>query len=213
MKTDDLIAMLATGAGAADTGVVHRRLALASGAGVVGAALLMTGLLGVRHDLAQALMLPMFWVKLAFVGSLSLLSLLAVSRLGRPGVSLRWVSRLLAAPVLAIWQLASVVLWQAAPDQRDNLIFGNTWLVCPLLIALLSVPAFVALTWAVKGLAPVRLRLAGAIVGLLSGGLAGIIYCLHCPEMGAPFVAFWYMLGMLIPALSGAMLGPRLLRW
>jgi hypothetical protein len=213
MKTDDLIVMLATGAGATDSGIVRQRLAIASGAGIVGAALLMAGLLGVRHDFAQALMLPMFWVKLAFVGSLSLLSLLAVARLARPGVALGWVSRLLAAPVLAIWLLAGMVLWQAGPEQRASLFFGDTWLVCPFLIAMLSMPAFAALTWAVRGLAPVRLRLAGAFVGLLSGALAGVIYCLHCPEMGAPFVAFWYALGMLLPALGGMLLGPRLLRW
>lgn len=213
MKTDDFIVMLATGAGAADPGVARRRLAIAAGAGLVGAGILMAGLLGVRRDLADALMLPMFWVKLAFVGSLSLLSLLAVVRLAHPGMELRWIPRLLAAPVLAIWLLAGAALGGASQEQRNILFFGETWLVCPFLIAMLSVPAFMALTWAVKGLAPVRLRLAGAFVGLLSGALAGIVYCLHCPEMGAPFVAFWYLLGMLIPALAGALLGPRLLRW
>jgi hypothetical protein len=31
--------------------------------------------------------------------------------------------------------------------------------------------------------------------------------------MAAPFIGFWYLLGMLIPAAAGALLGPRLLRW
>jgi hypothetical protein len=31
--------------------------------------------------------------------------------------------------------------------------------------------------------------------------------------MEAPFLAIWYLLGMLIPTLLGALLGPRLLRW
>ncbi|HWT72548.1 MAG TPA: NrsF family protein, partial [Oxalicibacterium sp.] len=38
-------------------------------------------------------------------------------------------------------------------------------------------------------------------------------YCLHCPELAAPFVGFWYVLGMLIPTAAGALLGPRVLRW
>jgi hypothetical protein len=36
---------------------------------------------------------------------------------------------------------------------------------------------------------------------------------LHCPELGAPFIAVWYVIGMFIPALAGALLGPRVLRW
>jgi hypothetical protein len=67
--------------------------------------------------------------------------------------------------------------------------------------------------WALKGLAPTRLRLAGAAAGWLSGALAALVYCLHCPEIEAPFVGIWYLLGMSIPTLAGGLLGPRLLRW
>jgi hypothetical protein len=31
--------------------------------------------------------------------------------------------------------------------------------------------------------------------------------------MGAPFLATWYLLGVLIPTAIGTLLGPRLLRW
>jgi hypothetical protein len=31
--------------------------------------------------------------------------------------------------------------------------------------------------------------------------------------MGAPFLATWYLLGVLIPVVIGTLLGPRLLRW
>lgn len=41
----------------------------------------------------------------------------------------------------------------------------------------------------------------------------GLVYCLHCPEMEAPFLGFWYLIGMLILTAIGAMLGPRRLRW
>jgi hypothetical protein len=61
--------------------------------------------------------------------------------------------------------------------------------------------------------APTRLRLAGAAAGLFSGAVGAVVYCFHCPELDAPFIAFWYLLGILIPAAAGALLGPRLLRW
>jgi hypothetical protein len=31
--------------------------------------------------------------------------------------------------------------------------------------------------------------------------------------MEALFIGFWYVIGMLIPAAAGALLGPRVLRW
>jgi hypothetical protein len=78
---------------------------------------------------------------------------------------------------------------------------------------MLSVPVFVAVMLAMKGLAPTRLRLAGAAAGLASGSLGALVYTLHCPEMAAPFLSIWYLLGVLIPTGIGALLGPRLLRW
>ncbi|MBE0614986.1 MAG: DUF1109 domain-containing protein [Burkholderiales bacterium] len=213
MRTDDLVAMLAAGAGAVQPRQAARRYAIALGSGALGAALLMDLLLGPRHDFAAAILLPMFWVKVAFVTSFALASLVAAARLSRPGLSLAWVPGALAAPVLAIWLLAAFVLVRADAAQRKFLFFGDTWNSCPWLIAMLSAPVFVAVVWAMKGLAPTRLRLAGAAAGLLSGAVGTMVYTVHCPELEAPFIGFWYLLGMLIPTAAGALFGPRLLRW
>ena len=119
----------------------------------------------------------------------------------------------LAAPVLAMWVLAAFVLIRAQPAQRAWLFFGDTWTSCPFMVALLSAPVFAAVLWAARGLAPTRPRLAGAAAGLLAGAIGALVYSLHCPELEAPFLGFWYLLGMLIPTGAGALLGPRLLRW
>ena len=213
MKTDDLVTMLAAGAGPVESGATTRRYATALGWGAFGATLLMAILLGVRPDLAEAVRLPMFWLKLAFPGCLAAGALYAVARLSRPGVQLGRVSAALAAPVLAMWLLAAFALMTAAAGEREELIFGSTWNECPQWIAMLSLPVFVAAMWAMKGLAPTRLALAGAAGGLLAGAVGTLIYALHCPEMEAPFLATWYLLGMLIPTAAGALIGPRLLRW
>ena len=47
----------------------------------------------------------------------------------------------------------------------------------------------------------------------LAGATAALVYCLHCTEMEAPFIGLWYVIGMLIPAVVGALLGRALLRW
>jgi len=212
MKTDDLIAMLASDADAVAPRVWLQRYALVMGAGLAGATLLMVLLLGVRPDIAEAVRLPMFWVKLAFPAALAAGALLAAVRLSRPGVAIGRAGAMLAAPVLVIWALAAVALL-GTPEDRSMLVWGETWAACLVNIPLLSVPAFVAGFWAMKTLAPVRPALAGAAAGLLAGALSAVAYALHCPELAAPFIGLWYLLGMLIPAALGALIGPRLLRW
>ena len=66
---------------------------------------------------------------------------------------------------------------------------------------------------ALRGLAPTQLRLAGLAAGLLAGGVGAIGYALSCTEVGLPFVATWYSLGIALTGALGALLGPRLLRW
>ncbi len=213
MRTDELVTMLAAGAGAVEPGATARRYTVALGWGAFGATLLMAIVLGVRPDLAEAARLPMFWVKLAFPASVAAGALYAAARLSQPGVQLARVPAALAAPVLAMWLLAALVLATAAAGEREELIFGGSWSACPLFIALLSLPVFAAALWAMKGLAPTRLALSGAAAGLLAGSVGALIYALYCTEMAAPFLALWYLLGMLIPTAAGAAIGPRLLRW
>jgi len=213
MKTDELIAALASHAGAVGPRAVERRYAAALGWGAFGATLLLAVLYGVRSDLAEAAGLPMFWVKLAFPAALFAGALAAVVRLSRPGGRLGRVVVALAAPVLALWALAAVVLLAAAPGERESLLLGHSWNTCPFSIALLSGPLLLAVWWAIRGLAPTRPVLAGAAAGLLAGAGGALVYALFCVEMAAPFISIWYLLGMLIPAGLGAMLGPHLLRW
>ena len=213
MKTDELVALLAADAAPVKPGATRRRYALALGAGVPLAALLMAVSLGVRPDLAQAAQWPMFWAKLAFPLLLAAGAWVAATRLSRPGVGLGGVPVALAAPVLAIWVLAALALAGAAPGERLALFLGETWRSCPFNVALLSLPVFAGVLWAMRGLAPVRPVPAGAAAGLLSGAAGALVYSLHCPEMEAPFLGTWYLLGMLIPTVAGAALGPRLLRW
>ena len=213
MKTDDLISLLATGNEPVPANVVKRRFSIAFGLGALGSVLLMLATIGVRSTLADDVGRPMLWIKFGFVVCLAVAALLTTQRLARPGASLKHMSALLASPLLLIWAIAVVVLFNAEPGQRLALVYGRTWLFCPFLIALLSVPVFVAVIWAMKGLAPTRLRLSGAAAGLLAGATGAFVYCFHCPELDAPFLGIWYLLDMLIPTAIGALLGKRLLRW
>lgn len=213
MRTDDLVALLARTGGAAAAHAVRRRYALALGWGAFGATLLMALTLGVRPDLGDAARLPMFWIKLAFPAAMAGAALLTAARLSRPGRQLRRAPMLVTAPVLALWALAIVALVAAPAGSREAMLLGFTWFACPWNIALMSVPALALALWAMHGLAPTRPALAGAASGLLGGAVGALAYALHCPEMDAPFLAVWYVAGMLIPTAAGALIGPFVLRW
>lgn len=213
MKTDELVRMLATGDAALPAAGAGERYALALGWGAFAATLAMALTLGVRPDLAEAGLQPMFWAKLAWPGALAAAGLVAALRLSRPGARLARVPGVIAAAVAAMWLLGAAALVRAAPEEWPALFFGATWRSCPLLIAGLSAPLLVAALWAMKGLAPTRLTLAGGAAGLLAGACGALVYALHCPELAAPFLGVWYLLGMLIPAAVGALAGPALLKW
>jgi len=213
MKTDDLISLLAAGEGPVQALQASRRLGLAVLLGLLAAVLMTAALYGVRSDLAEVARTPLFWAKVALPGSLAALGLWLTSRLARPGVRGGVAWGLLGLPLLLLWLGAALSLAGAPLDARADLLFGRTWRTCALNIALLSLPGLVSVFWALRGLAPTRLRQAGAAGGLLAGSTATLAYCLHCPEMGVPFWGLWYVLGMLLPTALGAWLGPRLLRW
>ncbi|MEJ1129426.1 DUF1109 domain-containing protein [Variovorax sp. CCNWLW225] len=213
MKTDDLVAMLATGAAPAPRRAAGRRLALAVLAGVpLSFAILLTEY-GVRRDLVQAMFWPMFWVKVLFPLCIAAAAFVAVQRLARPGVPVRraWIG--IAVPLLVVWVLAAMSWFNAPPEERMPLLMGESWRICAVSIGLMALPVFAAALVALRGLAPTRPALAGAAAGGLAGGVGAAVYALHCMELTAPFLAVWYVSGIAVPVVLGAVLGPRLLRW
>lgn len=213
MKTDALIELLATGAGPVRRHAVAWRIGPTLLIGTAGGLVLFLAMFRVNPLLRDFFALPGFWIKLSFTGVLTAAGLLATVQLARPGVAVGSAVWLAIIPVLAMWTFALIVLADAEPAARAHLVLGDTWRVCALNITLLSLPMLAAGIWAMRGLAPTRLRLAGGALGLLSGAFGACIYGLHCPELAAPFLSIWYVIGMLIPTLTGIALGPRLLRW
>lgn len=213
MKTDDLIAMLATGVEPVNPKAVHGRFQWALAAGVLGGLVVMQWAFGVRDDMDMAMRMPMFWFKLIFPLALAVPAWVLMQRLGRPGVPTGRVWMALPVPWLVLTALALVVLASAPPQERLTLVLGSSWLSCAFNIAMVALPSFVGLFWALRGLAPTRPQWAGASAGLLAASLGTLIYALHCPEMQAPFLAVWYVLGLAIPTAAGALLGPKILRW
>jgi hypothetical protein len=179
----------------------------------MGALAITGGVLHLNRALSHELLGPMFWLRAAYCATLGSLGVLALTRLARPGIRLGVVPAGIGAVVIAMWLFAALKLLTAPAQDRAHLLLGTTAAVCPFLITLVAAPLFVAFVWALRGFAPTQLRSTGAALGFAAGSLGALAYSSHCPELTAPFIGVWYLLGMLIPAAIGAALGPRLMRW
>jgi hypothetical protein len=213
MRTENLAEILAANLEPVDPRRMMRRYALGMTAGALAALILTGGILHVNPALAHEVSEPAFWVRELYCASLAVLAVLAVARLARPGARLGLLPAGIAAVVLVMWILAATTVLSAASQKRVPLLLGATFAVCPFLIAFISAPLFLSFLWILKDLAPTRLRWTGAAVGFAAGSIGALVYTLHCPELAAPFLAIWYLLGVLIPTAIGAGLGPHLLRW
>jgi len=213
MKTDALISMLASGPVAVDPRSASHRLMWAAAAGFGMALVAMLALLGPRPDIAAAVKLPMFWLKLAFPLALAVAACAAVSPMARPGgrAGAAWLA--IGAMLGLVWLMSAVLLAAAPAGARAAMVEGGTARACLTSIAMLSLPGLAAMFIALRGLAPTRPVAAGIAAGAVAGSIAAAVYALHCTEMALPFYAAWYVSGMALPALLGAVVGPRLLRW
>lgn len=211
MKTEELVVMLARRAGPVPQGVVAGRVAMAGVAGMLlsaGAAIATLGLNPSLASMGSALV-----VKLGYVAGMIAGVAWLFERLARPAVSARPAIMVTALVVLVMSALALAALGSADEGARLGLLLGRSWKSCLWRVAALSVAPLLMALWAMRGLAPTRLRAAGFAAGLLAGGLGALGYALYCPERSPVFILVWYTAGMLIPAVLGALLGPKLLRW
>lgn len=211
MRTDDLIAALAADH-AVPPPALGRGLAAAVAAGAVVTLALFFWLLGVRPDAAYAaLHSARFDFKFLVTGTLAVTAAFLALRLSRPGAP-QPVALLAAAPVLLAAAVA-LELMALPSSQWSASLFGTTWKACLVFIPLLSAGPLAAILIAMQRGAPTRPAVAGAVAGLLAGGIGSFVYATHCPGDSPLFLAAWYTITVLEMAALGALAGSRLLKW
>ncbi|MDP9812634.1 hypothetical protein J2W42_005504 [Rhizobium tibeticum] len=83
----------------------------------------------------------------------------------------------------------------------------------PSFIPLIGLGPLAVFLAALRHGAPTRPRLAGAVAGLLAGGIAATFYAAHCTDDSPLFVATWYSIAIAGLAALGSVLGRRVARW
>ncbi len=194
-------------------GSADRDLAFAGLAGGSVSLAAIVSIMGIQPGLATVAGAMPFFLKVAYAGSLAAVALVAVVNLARPGSARLPYRNSAMGVIVALSIMAAFQLAQAPAGHAGRLLLGASWEACSLRIAALSLPILGAIMLAVRRQAPVRLREAGAVAGLASGGAAAALYALACTESAAPFVLAWYSLGIAVSTMLGGWLGPRILRW
>lgn len=213
MKTDDLVELLSRNLEPVDRSAVLRTLCLAVGGGIVAALGVAFFGLGVRSDFATTRALVFLALKLAFAIGIVGLAIVYLTRLTRPGAERKNSTFLVLIPFLVIMLMAAISLGSAPRAHWDRMVLGDEWLECLLSIPIIAIVPFAGSIWAVRKGAPTNLVSAGALAGLVAGGISAIGYAVHCTDDSLPFIAVWYGGTIVLCTLAGAVLGPRLLRW
>jgi hypothetical protein len=131
--------------------------------------------------------------------------------LSLPDVSLKTTAVWLpAAIILAVGVAAELAF---LPRQQWFVrMAGGSPFACFASVLVLSLPVLAGALWALRRGAPADPRAAGAVAGLLAGGVTAALYLLHCPEDSLLFVLAWHVPALVLVAALGTTLGDRVLR-
>jgi hypothetical protein len=211
MKTDAFIEFLAKGSRAEPALALSHKLFWAlSVAGLFSLALALT-IIGPLP--AKTFMTPTPWIKFAYTVSLAVAATFLTIRLARPVADRRAPSVWLALVLLAMLAFGAWHLALTPEQAKQQALFGQTSLLCPWLVLLVSLPGLFALQLAIRAFGPVHLSQAGFACGLLAGAIGATAYAMACPEDSPTFLAVWYTLGIVLTSAVGAISGRWLLRW
>lgn len=213
MRTDDLIDMLGTNV--EPVAASKRRVAFlgALGIGAAAALCIVYTIYGAPGEAFAGGFLGLTVLTLAFTLGLTIAGARFLSMGARPGKTGRGALAVIAVLLFSLLLMTIVILSREQPSEWSAMIFGPQWAMCLMCIPLAAAVPFLSLVWYLRNEAPTRLRLTGAVAGIVAGAIGASAFALHHPGGSLPFVALWFGGPLFLCAAIGAMLGPRLLRW
>ncbi len=169
--------------------------------------------LGPRPDFAAAAETPRFLFKFMVTIALAVSAFGLARALSRPGED--WRKRLpwLAAAPALIAVAVVLELLVLPPDLWAARLISTNSMVCLTYVPLIGIGPLAVFILALRHGAPTRPARAGALAGLLAGGIAATFYAAQCTDDSPLFVATWYTIAIAGLALIGAVFGNRFVRW
>jgi hypothetical protein len=212
MDTNQLIRAIA--ADARRPGMPMRRAwQIAVLAAIPLAALAFFAMLGPRHDIDEALSTIRFPFKFVVTLTLAISALALLRALSQPtDAAPTRLLLLLFAPVLLAFAVATELL-VVPPSQWEVRMIGTNSLFCLTFIPLIGLAPLAVFLATLRYGAPSRPAIAGAVAGLLAGGVSASFYALHCPDDSPLFLSVWYTAAITILAAVGAIIAPRIAQW
>jgi hypothetical protein len=185
--------------------------AMAAGLGIAIVAFALT--LGIRPDVASAVLTWRYDFKFVVTLTLAATSARLVWQLARPATDPRSAGLAIAAAPALLFGAVLYELWAIPASSWVPRAVGSNSVACMISITLLSIAPLAGAFYALRRGAPLRPGLAGAAAGLLASALAATLYAMHCPDDSPLFGAIWYTSAMALVACAGSFAGRRLLRW
>jgi hypothetical protein len=212
MRTEDLIKALD-----ADTGSkampLHSAWWMAAAAAAAIAAVVFFFTIGPRPDIMIAMHTVRFLLKFVFTIVLAVTAFGLIRALSTPGASTaRAVAWMAAAPLLVAVAVALELFMVPEPMWGTRMV-GSNMMICMGFIPLIGIGPLAVFLWMLRYGAPTRPVFAGAVAGLLAGGLAATFYAAHCFDDSPLFVATWYTIAIAVLAGLGALGGRFFVRW
>lgn len=211
MRTEDLIRALAEDEAQPVRFGLLFRSAVALGIGI--AAAIFFSAIGFRPDIGQALETVRFLFKFVVTGTLAILAVALLRRMGQPGRSPSWLGASLAVVPAMIAAAVALELMATPRATWATLLVGSNARFCLTLIPLMAAGPLALFIAALRQGAPDRPALAGAVAGLAASGIAATFYAANCTDDSPLFVMTWYPIAAAIVVAAGALAGARFLRW
>jgi hypothetical protein len=169
--------------------------------------------LGLRPDIATAAETPRFLFKFVVTIMLAASAFGLARALSRPDETWRKAMPYLAIAPALIVMAVIVELLVLPPDTWSAKLVGTNSVDCLTYIPLIGIGPLAICLLALRHGAPARPALAGAVAGLLAGGIAATFYAAQCTDDSALFVVTWYPIAIAGLALVGAAGAHRFARW
>lgn len=168
--------------------------------------------LGVRGDLAMGMAHEMFFLRSGVLLMLGIATSFAVVNMARPGVgnfSRGWIWALVTAGLFPA-TAAIMSLINSPPVEALRPSEGMNCLMVSLIAA--TVIGGGLTTWLRQG-APTSPERAGWLIGIASGAMGAAAYNIFCPFNDIYYIGLWFSLPVLISAIAGRLIVPKLIRW